>query len=206
MGEIIFRSTGENIERLHYKFDGDWTYHDFVKDMVAEIQKQHKHDGDTRTPLPIRFRELIYKRVLLSLLQIIFTADKGAHINRILRLLPDAAFSLSTLLLPNTNPTSSITNFPPDDIVLRTANAAFNEAPSNTSFTTPLQKNAPRLNEMTEHLHSILRCKNMDHAKGGNDWKTTHFEGQIIDSTEEVQQKLVKTEGKEEQEAQNEAT
>jgi hypothetical protein len=43
-------------------------------------------------------------------------------------------------------------------------------------------------------------------AKGGNAWKTGHFEGQIIVSTEYVQQELVETEGREEQEAQNEVT
>lgn len=66
---------------------------------------------------------------------------------------------------------------------------------------------------MAEHLHSILRCKNMElkhlineQAKGGNAWKTTHFEGQIIASTEYVQQELVEPEGREEQEAQNELT
>jgi len=127
------------------------------------------------------------------------------NVNRILRLLSDSTISSSTPPPRNGNTTSRllVTSSPPDGTLLRTTNVVFNEALSNATLATPIQKHGQRLSGVAEHLHtenSILRCENTELKQLVNKWKERMsgkrliLKGRIIVSTEEVYQKLTEAE------------
>ena len=125
--------------------------------------------------------------------------------HRVLRLMSDNP----TPSTPSINQTRSttlqllVTSSPPDAMVLRSTNAAFNEALLNASLSTPIRKHGRRLSGVAEQLqaeNTILRHENRElkeliHTRKERlSGKRVILKGHMVVSTEELYQKLAEAE------------